>query len=159
MFHVFEEVTVSKTAREQDTSQPAQADGERSTDLSSSPMMAHLMEALEHGKDIGHYGRLTFVMIARFFLDEDEMVRLLTQDPDCSEEDARELIAQVKGHGYNPPKRDRILQWQREQDFPICPSPDDPSACNVYSELRFPDEIYENIGEFWEEKAEAEQSR
>jgi hypothetical protein len=47
------------------------------------------------------------------------------------------------------------VQWQREQDFPICPSPDDPGSCNVYSELQFPDEVYENIGDFWEEKAEA----
>jgi hypothetical protein len=146
---------MTRTSEDRDTRRQEETEGGRSTDLSTSPMMVHLMDALKQGKDIGHYGRLTFVMVARFFLDEDEMVRLLTQDPDCSEEDARELIAQVKGRGYNPPKRERIVQWQREQDFPICPSPDDPGSCNVYSELQFPDEVYENIGDFWEEKAEA----
>jgi hypothetical protein len=133
-------------------SQDTETDG-RSTNLRDSPMMAHLMEALEQGKDIGHYGRLTFAMVAQWFMDEEELVGWLTRDRDVSEEDARELVAQVKGRGYNPPKRDRILQWQQEQDFPICPDPDDPQSCNVYRELRFPDEVYDNIGDFWEEKA------
>ncbi|MBV9279066.1 MAG: hypothetical protein JOZ41_03200 [Chloroflexi bacterium] len=118
-------------------------------------MMAHLLDALEAGTDIGHYGRLTFAMIARHFLPEEEMVRLLGNQPDGSEEEARQLLAQVQGHDYNPPKREKILAWQKEQDFPICPTPDDPGSCNVYRELRFPEDIYENIGEFWEERAEA----
>lgn len=63
---------------------------------------------------------------------------------------------QEKAHDYNPPKRDRILQWQSEQDFPICLTPNDPASCNVYRELRFPNGIYENITEFHEEQAEAE---
>jgi hypothetical protein len=66
-------------------------------------------------------------------------------------------VLQVKGHDYNPPKRERILEWQAQQDFPICPDADDPGACNVYRELRFPGNVYENIGEFWEEKAEAQE--
>jgi hypothetical protein len=128
----------------------------RSEDLRSSPMMAHLLDALEQGTDIGHYGRLVFAMIARYFLDENEMIDLLSRQPDQSEQDARALLLQVQGRDYNPPKRDRILQWQAEQDFPICPDVDDPNACNVYRELHFPDDVYENIGEFWEEKAEAQ---
>lgn len=63
---------------------------------------------------------------------------------------------QVEGRDYNPPKRERILEWQKEQDFPICPAAEDPSSCNVYRELHFPDSIYENIGEFYEEKAQAQ---
>lgn len=132
------------------------ATGGQSDNLQDSPMMAHLLDSLEQGTDIGHYGRLTFAMVAQWFLPEDELVRLLANQPDHSEDDARQLVAQVKGHGYNPPKRDRILQWQAEQDFPICPTPDDPGSCNVYSDLRFPDAVYENIGDFWEEKAEAD---
>lgn len=138
-------------------SQESRDERGRSSSLEDSPMMAHLLDALKAGTDIGHYGRLTFVMVARFFLDEEEMVKLLAKQPDHNEEDARELIAQVKGHDYNPPKRNRILEWQAEQDFLICPTPDDPGSCNVYSDLRFPDSIYENIGEFWEEKAKAEE--
>lgn len=127
----------------------------RSGNLRDSEMMAHLMEALEEGKDIGHYGRLVFTMVGRYFMDEDELVSLLTKDRDFSEGDARELYAQVKAHDYNPPKRNKILEWQSQQDFPICPNADDPDSCNVYEELRFPDEVYDRIGEYWEEKVEA----
>jgi DNA primase large subunit len=126
----------------------------RGTELRDSPMMAHLLDALEEGTDIGHYGRLTFVMVARHFMPEDEIVELLAKQPDQSEEEAKTLYKQVEGHDYNPPKRERILEWQSLQDFPICPDSDDPSSCNVYSELRFPDGIYENIGQYWEEKAD-----
>ncbi|HZS02885.1 MAG TPA: hypothetical protein VFE37_29520 [Chloroflexota bacterium] len=135
----------------------APADG-RSDNLRDSPMMAHLLDALEAGTDVGHYGRLTFAMIARHFLDEDELVRLLASQPGQSEEEARSLVLQVQGRDYSPPKRERILDWQAQQEFPICPTPDDPAACNVYRELRFPDSVYENIGEYWEEKAEAQEA-
>lgn len=132
-------------------------DDGRSTELRDSAMMAHLMDALEAGTDIGHYGRLTFAMIARHFLDESELVRLLSNQPDHGETDARTLVLQVQDRGYNPPKRERILEWQAQQDFPICPTPDDPASCNVYRDLRFPDEVYEHIEEFYEERAEARQ--
>ncbi len=135
---------------------PNTTDDTRSTDLRDSPMMAHLLDALEAGTDIGHYGRLTFAMIARHFLDDDEMVRLLANQPGQGEQEARSLLQQVKSRDYNPPKRERILQWQAQQDFPICPTPDDPASCNVYRELRFPEGIYESINEFYEEQAEAE---
>jgi len=122
-------------------------------DLRKDEMMAHLMDSLESGQDIGHYGRLVFTMVARHFLSEDELVEWLRKDPDCDEEKARSLIEQVQGAGYNPPKRQRILEWMKEQDFPICPNPEDPDACNVYKHLKFPDELYENISEYHEQKA------
>jgi hypothetical protein len=133
------------------------ADHAGGEDLRDSPMMAHLLDALEAGEDIGHYGRLTFAMIARHFLNDDELIRLLASQPGTGEQEARALLMQVHQKDYNPPKRDRILEWQELQDFPICPNPDDPNACNVYRELRFPEEVYARIGEFWEEKAEAEE--
>jgi hypothetical protein len=132
-------------------------DDGRSENLRDSPMMAHLLDALEAGKDIGHYGRLTFVMIARHFMDEEELLHLLAKQPDHNEQDMRALIVQVNTHDYNPPKRDRILEWQAQQDFPICPTPDDPDSCNVYSELRFPDGIYANIDEYYGEQTEAQE--
>jgi hypothetical protein len=119
-------------------------------------MMAHLLNALEAGEDIGHYGRLTVALVARFFLDDDELVRLLAHQPDHGEAEARALVAQVRLRGYNPPSRERILQWQARQDFSLCPNADDPQACNVYRELRFPDNIYDNIQEFWEERSETQ---
>lgn len=134
----------------------ANNDDLRSDNLRDSAMMRHLLDALEEGTDIGEYGRLTFVMVARHFLDEEEMVSLLQRQPGMEEEeDARGLVLQVRERGYNPPKRERILAWQEQQEFPICPTPEDPAACNVYSELRFPDELYENIDDYWEERAEA----
>jgi DNA primase large subunit len=127
----------------------------RSERLEDSPMMAHLLGALKQGTDIGHYGRLTFVMVARHFMDDDELVKLLAKQPEQDEESARSMVMQVRGHDYNPPRREKILQWQAEQEFPICPDPDDPQSGNVYRELKFPDHVYEEIGEFWEDKAEA----
>lgn len=123
--------------------------------LRKSPMMAHLLDALEAGQDVGHFGRLTFAIVARHFLDEEELVQLLASQPEQDERAARALLLQVGERDYNPPKRERILEWQTRQEFPICPNLDDPSGCNVYSDLQFPDEIYENIAEFNEERAEA----
>ncbi|MDQ4077171.1 MAG: hypothetical protein M3220_13095 [Chloroflexota bacterium] len=128
----------------------------RSDDLRDSEMMTHLLDALEEGTDIGHYGRLVFVMVARFFMEEEEMAELLADQPDFDEEEARALILQVKAKGYNPPKREKILAWQAQQEFPICPTPNDPDTCDVYSDLRFPEDIYEHIEDYWEEKVEAQ---
>ncbi len=50
-------------------------------DLRQSDMMAHLLDALDEGQDIGHYGKLVFAMVARHFLDEDELVSYLTAQP------------------------------------------------------------------------------
>lgn len=142
----------TKGANEQTTrtnDRETATDDGRSADLRDSPMMAYLMDALQEGTDIGHYGRLVFAMVARHFLDEDEMVRLLGNQPDHNEGEARALLRQVEAKDYNPPKRERILEWQAQQDFPICPTPDDPTRCNVYSELRFPDGIYDNITDYY----------
>jgi hypothetical protein len=123
--------------------------------LRESPMMAHLLDALDDGTDIGHYGRLVFAMVARHFLKEEDLVKRLQKNPGFSEQEARALVHQVQGRDYSPPRRERVLQWQAAQDFPICPNPDDPDACNVYKELQFPDDVYEHIGEYHEQKAEA----
>ncbi|MGI8858773.1 MAG: hypothetical protein ACR2HO_01250 [Rubrobacteraceae bacterium] len=120
--------------------------------LRQSPMMVHMLDALDNGEDIGHYGRLTFAMIARYFVEDEELVSLLTKDRDADEQEIRALVQQVREKGYNPPRRDRIIEWQEQQDFAICPNPDDPDACNVYNELQFPDELYESIQEYREEK-------
>jgi len=118
-------------------------------------MMAHLLDALDAGKDIGHYGRLVFTMVGRHFLNEDQLIGYLAKDKDFSEDEARSLVHQVASRDYNPPGRTRILEWQRQQDFPIIPNPDDPDAGNVYRDLSFPEGIYEDIEEYHEQKAEA----
>ena len=121
-------------------------------DPRQSPMMSHMLDALDRGEDIGHYGRLAFAMIARYFVDNEELVWLLAQDTDTDENEARALVQQVEERGYNPPRRDKILEWQKHQDFPICPNSDDPDACNVYNELDFPDEVFEDIQEYRAER-------
>jgi DNA primase large subunit len=127
-------------------------------DLKQSQTMNHMLEALENGEDIGHYGRLTFAMVARHFVDNDELVRLLTKDHDADEQEVRAMVQQVEEKGYSPPRREKILEWQKEQDFQICPNPDDPDACNVYNELTFPDELYQDIQEYRAEEQAASES-
>jgi hypothetical protein len=121
-------------------------------DLRQSPMMAHMLDALDNGEDIGHYGRLVFAMIGRHFVSDDELVELLTKDHDADEQEIRAMVQQVEDKGYSPPRREKILQFQEQQDFQICPNPDDPDACNVYNELQFPDEVYESIQEYQEKR-------
>lgn len=127
-------------------------------ELRRSPMMAHLLDALDHGTDIGEYGRLTFAMVAHHFVEPDELVDLLTKGG-TDEHGARALVQQVVSRDYNPPKRERILEWQSQQDFPICPDPDDPDACNVYRELDLPDEVFRHIEEYREQQFVAEAER
>ena len=124
-------------------------------ELRKNDMMAHLLDALDAGKDIGHYGRLVFAMVAHHFLDEDQLVKLLTKCKNFSEDDARALVMQVKGREYNPPKREKIRQFMQQQDFPICPNVDDPDACNVYKNLNFPQEVYDHINQYYQHKAQA----
>jgi hypothetical protein len=124
--------------------------------LRQNDMMAHLLDALQQGQDIGHYGRLVFAMVGHHFLDTDELVAWITRDQSVSEAEARALATQVENRAYSPPKRERILEWQKEQDFPILPNPDDPDAGNVYRDLHFPDDVYERIEEYYEHKAEVE---
>lgn len=128
-------------------------------ELRRSPMMSHLLEALDRGEDIGHYGRLAFAMIGRRFLDRDELVAWLTKDRDCDEQKAKALVQQVESREYNPPGRERILEWQAQQEFPICPTPEDPNACNPYRELEMPEEVLQDIEEYREQQFEAEAAR
>ena len=121
-------------------------------DLRQSPMMSHMLDALDEGQDIGHYGRLVFTMVGRHFVGKDELVELLTKDHDADEGEIRAMVQQVEEKDYSPPRRERILEWQSQQDFQICPDPDDPDACNVYNELQFPDEVYESIQEYQEKR-------
>ena len=121
-------------------------------DLRQSPTMSHMLDALDNGEDIGHYGRLVFTMIGRHFVGNDELVELLRKDRDAEEGEIRAMVQQVEEKGYSPPRRERILEWQSQQDFKICPNPEDPDACNVYNELQCPDEVYESIQEYQEKR-------
>ena len=121
-------------------------------DLRNNNTMAHILDALDEGKDIGHYGRLTFVMVAQYFADEEEIVAQLKKDKDFAEEDARSLYQQVKSKEYSPPSRDSLLEWQSEQDFQIVADPEDPDAGNVYQDLTFPERVYESISSYNQKK-------
>lgn len=121
-------------------------------ELRKDGMMAHLLDSLKQGRDIGHYGRLVFAMTARYFMPQENLMAWLTRDPDFDETKAKVLIRQIEEHGYNPPKRERILEWQSEQEFPILPNPQDPDCGNLYRNLKFPDTVYEHIEKYQEEK-------
>ena len=122
------------------------------SDFQENDMMTHLTGALDRGQDIGHYGRLVYTMVGRHFLSEDELVAQLCKNPGIDETQARALVVQVRERGYNPPRREKILQFQEQQDFPICPVGDDPNGCNVYKNLRFPQEVYDQINAYYEQK-------
>ena len=139
---------------------PSSAAGEAGVEggeaeLRKDSMMAHLLDSLAAGKDIGHYGRLVFAMVARHFLSHDEVLAWMTKDNDFSDEDARVMLKQVEGRDYSPPKRDRILEWQAQQEFPIMPNVDDPDCGNLYRNLRFPEAIYKHIGHYQEQKMDS----
>ena len=125
-------------------------------DLRKNDMMAHLLDALDAGQSIGHYGRLVFTMVARHFLEPQELVELLARDPECSDEQARSLVEQVLSRDYSPPRREKIIEFQSQQEFAICPNADDPDACNVYKNLKFPQDVYQHIGQYHDQKAEAQ---
>jgi hypothetical protein len=127
-------------------------------DLRKSPMMGHLLDALEGGRDIGHYGRLTFAMVARHFLDKERLAELLQRGGGIDEGRAKALVQQVEERDYNPPRRERILEWQAKQAFPICPDAEDPTACNVYRELDLPEQVFAQIEEFREQQFDADES-
>lgn len=117
--------------------------------LRKDEMMAHLMRALSEGRDIGHYGRLCFAMVAHWFLDHDHIVEWLRRDATFTDEDAEALWKQVEAKDYNPPNRDTIREWQGYQEFPILPDAKNPDCGNVYKSLEFPDEVYERIGQYY----------
>lgn len=122
-------------------------------DLRQNHMMAHLLDALQRGEDIGHYGRLVFAMVAHHFMSPDELTSWLSKSSGAGEDEIRALVAQVEARNYNPPRREKILEWQRQQEFPILPS-GDPDEGNVYKDLHFPDAVYQHIIEYYEDKAE-----
>lgn len=120
-------------------------------DLRQSPTMSHLLAALERGEDIGHYGRLTFAMAAHHFMEKEDLVKTLLKGG-TDEHKVRALVQEVEARDYNPPSRGRLLEWQAKQEFPICPNPDDPDACNLYTELELPDEVFDHIEEYREQQ-------
>jgi len=123
-------------------------------DLRKNKTMAHILDALDNGKDIGHYGRLTLAMVAQYFADEEEIVTQLQKDKDFTEAEARSLYQQVTSKEYSPPSRDSLLEWQSEQDFQMVLDPEDPDAGNVYQDLTFPDRVYASISSYNQKKEE-----
>ena len=128
-------------------------DGE--AELRKDSMMAHLLDSLDVGKDIGHYGRLVFAMVARHFLPHEQVLAWMMKDKDVDEEKATLMLRQVEGRDYNPPRREKILDYQSKQDFPILPNPEDPDCGNLYRNLKFPDEVYDHIGHYQEAKMDS----
>jgi hypothetical protein len=150
------EQEVSRLKGQVESAEPVDTRGEGVAELRKDSMMAHLLDSLEAGKDIGHYGRLVFAMVARHFMPHQDVLAWLRRDPDLEEADAVNMLRQVEGRDYNPPKRDRLLEWHLQQKFPILPHPEDPDCGNLYRNLKFPDTIYNHISQYQEQKESAE---
>ena len=125
--------------------------------LEDSPTMRRLLDALEKGTDIGHYGQFTFAAVARHFMDEDEIVALLAKQPDMDEAKALATLRHIEERNYNPPRRERILEQQANQEFQIIPDPENPDSGNLYRELPFPETMYEHISEYYADKTTAQE--
>jgi hypothetical protein len=136
--------------RRDDTGRVVQAE-----DLRESPMMASLWDDLKIGVDVGHFGRLLFCIVARHFMQEDEIIKLLSNGDNMVPEDAQAMLLNVNERNYNPPRPAVIRKWQERQGYKIIPveHQHDLAYGNLYSELRFPREIYEQVGEFYKQAA------
>ena len=130
----------------------ATAENDGVDELRKDPMMAHLLDSLDAGTDVGHYGRLVFAMVARHFLPHAQVVTWLTKDNDFTAEQAQQMLHQVEGRDYTPPRRERLLQWQHEQEFQFM-DVHDPDSGNLYRNLEFPKEVYDHIGHYQEAKS------
>ncbi len=111
-----------------------------------------IIERLQAKKSIPHYARLLFVMVARFHLSEKTIIKLLAREPDFSEEEAKEMLDNVKLHDYNPPQCKHIVEWMTHtKRYKLCPSAT-PGLCDhpIYKALKFPDHVYESIKEYHE---------
>ena len=98
--------------------------GDGEAELRNDSMMAHLLDSLNDGKDIGHYGRLVFAMVARHFMPHDEVMAWMMKDKDVDEEKARLMLVQVEGKDYSPPRRDKILSYpELNRTSPSCRMP------------------------------------
>ncbi len=130
----------------------ATAENDGVDELRKDPMMAHLLDSLDAGTDVGHYGRLVFSMVARHFVPHAQVIAWLTKDNDFSADQAQQMLHQVEGRDYTPPRRERLLQWQREQEFQFMDI-HDPDSGNLYRNLEFPKEVYDHIGHYQEAKS------
>jgi hypothetical protein len=108
------------------------------------------MDSLNQGIHIGHYGLLTFAIVAHHFMSEEEVLTYLLKDPSMDMTQAQNLYRQVATRDYNPPRREKILEWQSHQQFfPIIPNTDDVDFGNVYKDLTFPQHVYSHINEYY----------
>ncbi len=124
--------------------------------LRKNPMMRHLVEALEAGDDIGHYGRLTFAIVARYFMMPADLAKFIAKDEDESLKEAQGLVHQVIEADYSPPGPQKIRKWNEEQSFPILPPDHDTvDDANVYQDLDFPEIVYDKIKDYHQEQAAA----
>lgn len=111
-----------------------------------------IIERLEAKKSIPHYARLLFIMVARFHLSENTIIKLFARQPDFSEEEAKEMLDNVKLHDYNPPHCKHVVEWMKHtKRYKLCPSKI-PGLCDhpIYKALKFPDRVYESIKEYHE---------
>jgi hypothetical protein len=89
-------------------------------------------------------------------MDRDELADLLMQGKGAEEREVKSLVLQAEERNYNPPSRQRLQEWQAQQDFPLMPDSDDPNSGNLYRELDMPSEVIESIEEYREQQFDAQ---
>jgi len=57
----------------------------------------------------------------------------------------------VEARGYNPPKREHILDWMSKQEFRKCPTPEDAQSCTVWKGVEFPKQFYDKIHAYYDQ--------
>lgn len=115
-------------------------------ELRANAMMAHVLNALEAGQDVGEYGRRLLAVVGRHFLGEDELVALLSSN--VGEGEARNLVREVTERGEFPPRRGKIVEYMKRQPFQIIPDLRDSKLDDVYEGLTFPPEVAAHIPRF-----------
>ena len=123
------------------------------SELRKNDMMAHLLDSLEAGKDIGHYGRLVFAMVARPFPERQPAGEAVDEGQELRRgrrEDAGRPGAEPR---LQPAQagEDPAVSWS-SRSSPSAPTPTDPDACNVYKDLQFPEAVYAKINEYYQQK-------
>ncbi len=116
-------------------------------DLLANPLMKHLLGAVERGEDLGEYGRRVFVTVAQHFATDDEVLNLLADQPGGLS-GARALLAEVRERDEEPPRRAKIVEYMKQQPFPIIPDLNDPTFEDPYVGLNFPPAVRERMPHF-----------
>ena len=131
-------------------------------DLKRNPMMRRIIQTMESGQDVGHYGRFIFTVVASYFIGEKEITDLLKRQPEIEDsEEALGFYLQVASARYVMPTSARIRAWDKSEEqknFPLIIQGDRNSG-NLYREIPLPQQALVSVRSYWREAAVAYRSQ